>query len=176
MTEGSWRMSRIPPAPREQYVPLFGEDASPTMQVFAHVPELAAAQIACNEAMGCKGGGNRLPFRLHELCRLRIAFHNQCRVCMHQRYTDSTGATLDEGMACSLLLPDLPADLSEAELAAVALADKFATDHLSVTDEDFRRLQKHFTDAEVLELCFSMAFNVGFGRLTAVLDIDPVLV
>ncbi len=163
-------MSRIPAADPSAYEPLFGADATAAQQVFAHSPEIALAYVAFGDTARRFG---RLPFRLVELVRLRVAFHNQCRLCMSLRYTDEQGAAVEEGLVCSLEQPYDTDLLSEPERAAIAFADKMATDHLSIGDAAFAELRGHFTDAEVMELCFRVAANVGFGRMAAVLDVIP---
>jgi AhpD family alkylhydroperoxidase len=110
-----------------------------------------------------------LPRRLVELLRLRISFHNQCRTCMSIRYSDGLDDGLTENLVCSLEKPQESDDLTPAEKAALAFADKFATDHLSITDETFALLYNHYSVPEVMELCFQVATFVGYGRMGAVL-------
>ncbi len=45
------------------------------------------------------------------------------------RYPDAIAAGLDEPLVCSLEKPEGEPDLTEPERAALAFADKFATDH-----------------------------------------------
>jgi alkylhydroperoxidase family enzyme len=161
-------MSRIPPAGPAEYEPVFGAGASEPQKVFAHSPAIAKAYTAWGDTVRSSGV---LPFRLVELVRIRVAFHNQCRMCMSLRYPDSSGTGLDEGLVCSLEKPDEAADLTAAERSALRFADLMATDHLSIDDDTFSGLREHFDDAEIMELCFRVAANVGFGRMAAVLDI-----
>jgi len=163
-------MVRLAPTDPAVYEPLFGADASPAHKVFAHAPEIAQAYLAFGDTARKYG---TLPFRLVELVRLRVAFHNQCRMCMSLRYADPDGTSLDEGLVCSLEKPYEADDLSDAERAALAYADKMATDHLSIDEAMFDELHRHFTDAEIMELCLRVAANVGFGRMAAVLDVIP---
>jgi AhpD family alkylhydroperoxidase len=159
-------MSRVPPAPREQYEPLFGASAPLRQQVYAQAPDIAGAYLQFMRALRENG---TLPRRLVELVRLRVSFHNQCRTCMSIRYSDALDDGLSDGLVCSLERPEESDDLSDAEKAALAFADKMATDHLSVTDETFRRLYEHFDTQHVMELCFQVATFVGYGRMGAVL-------
>lgn len=163
-------MPRIPYTEPAVYEPVFGADATPAEQVFAHSPDIALAYLAFGATARRVGV---LPFRLVELVRLRVAFHNQCRLCMSLRYEDGAGAPVDEGVVCSLEQPYDTDLLSPDERAAIAFADKMATDHLSIGDDTFEELRSRFTDAEVMELCFRVAANVGFGRMAAVLDVIP---
>lgn len=115
-----------------------------------------------------------LPERLIELVRLRVAFHNQCRSCMAIRYS-SAAADVDEGLVCSLEQPQEAAELSVAEKTAIDFADRFATDHLSITDARFDALREHFSEAEIVELMVHCALYVGMGRLAALLDMTEDL-
>ncbi len=138
-----------------------------TMRMFAHRPAIAKGIIAL-------GGGIArdwsLSQRLKELVRLRVAFHNQCRSCMAIRYRDAVDEGVDEDLVCSLENPPEAPDLTEAEKAAIAYADKFATNHLSIGDADFDELRRHFDESQLVELGTWVAFCVGFGRLGAVWD------
>ncbi len=138
-----------------------------TMRMFAHRPAIAKGMMAL-------GGGIAadwtLPERLKELVRLRVAFHNQCRSCLAIRYRDAVADGVDEDLVCSLENPPEAPDLTEAEKAAIAYADKFATNHLSIGDDDFAELRQHFSEGQLVELGTWVAFCVGFGRLGAVWD------
>ena len=159
-------MSRVPPAPKEIYEPLVGASAPLRQQVYAQAPGIAGPYLHFMKALRDNG---TLPRRLVELVRLRVSFHNQCRTCMSIRYSDALDAGLTDGLVCSLERPEEADDLTDAEKAALAFADKMATDHLAVTDETFQRLYEHFDDQEVMELCFQVATFVGYGRMGAVL-------
>jgi AhpD family alkylhydroperoxidase len=165
-------MARVSPAPPEQYVPIFGEDAPLRKRVYARRPELAAALGRYMETLAT----NRvLPDRLIELVRIRIAFHNQCRSCMAVRYATGAVGGVTEDLVCSLEQPETAADLTEAERAAIAYADLLATDHLTVDDAVFDRLRQHFSEDEIVELCLNAALFVGMGRTTMTLDLTDDL-
>jgi AhpD family alkylhydroperoxidase len=131
---------------------------------FAHCPE---------QALGLMGFGGalkrhrRLPERLVELVRLRIAFFNQCRSCMAIRYADALADGVDEGLVCSLERPQEAENLSAAEKAAIRYGELMATDHLAIDDGIYAELKAHFSEAEIVELGMTVAFFVGFGRLAA---------
>ncbi len=156
------------PALREQFNADEATDLElGTMRMFAHRPAIAKGMIAL-------GGGIAedwsMSQRLKELVRLRVAFHNQCRSCLAIRYRDAVADGVDEDLVCSLENPPEAADLTEAEKAAIEYADKFATNHLSIGDEDFDELRRHFSEGQLVELGTWVAFCVGFGRLGAVWD------
>ncbi|MGH8443937.1 MAG: carboxymuconolactone decarboxylase family protein [Solimonas sp.] len=122
---------------------------------------------AFSEAMR---SGSVLRPRLIELVRLRIAFHNQCRYCMSMRYGAALDDGLTENLVCSLEKPAHDPDLSAAEKAALAFADRFATDHLSIDAAMLARLAEHFTADEIADLGVLAACFTGFGRMGAVFD------
>lgn len=169
-------MSRIAKLPVEAWDPELrasssADQATPleqgVLRMLAHRPEIAKGVIAL-------GGGLRrdrtLSERLVELVRLRVAWHNQCRSCMAIRYRDAVADGVDEGLVCSLERPDEAPDLTPAEREALAYADRFATDHLSIDDAALDRLRVHFDEGQLVELGCWVAFCVGFGRLAAVFD------
>ncbi|MFS0736758.1 carboxymuconolactone decarboxylase family protein [Sphingomonas sp. 1P06PA] len=168
-------MTRISKLPVDQWDPdlraQFAADEATAleqgaMRIYAHRPAIAKGLIALGG--GIKRGGT-LPPRLIELVRLRVAFHNQCRSCLAIRYRDAVEDGVDENLVCSLEKPSEAPDLTEAERAALAYADRFATDHLSIDDAMIDRLRGHFDEGEIVELASWIAFCVGFGRLGAVL-------
>ncbi len=160
-------MSRLAPAPTEVYAPLFGEQAPMRVQIYAQRPEIAARFVEFGQLLR---DDHILPARLLELVRLRVAFHNQCRSCMSVRYSYGVEDGLTEGLVCSLERPEHADDLTDAERAAIAYADRMATDHLAVDDAVFAGLRERFTEPEIMELCFHVAFYVGFGRMAMSLD------
>ncbi|MBM4382650.1 MAG: carboxymuconolactone decarboxylase family protein [Deltaproteobacteria bacterium] len=137
------------------------------MRMFAHRPALAKGMM---QFAGALKLNRTLGERLVELVRLRVAFHNQCRSCMAIRYRDAVADGVTEDLVCSLEKPYDAPDLTDAEKAALAYADAFATDHLAVNDATFDRLRKHFSEPQIIELGMTIAFFVGFGRLAATLD------
>jgi len=159
-------MSRVPPAPMEQVKPIFGDDAPLFAQVFAQRPEIAAAYVQFTQVLREQ---RILPARLLELVRLRIAFHNQCRTCMAVRYSEAYADGLTEGLVCELESPSEATDLTGAERAAIGYADLAATNHHEITDATFDGLREHFTDPEIVELCFHVANFVGYGRMARAL-------
>ncbi|MEM6581501.1 MAG: carboxymuconolactone decarboxylase family protein [Pseudomonadota bacterium] len=173
-------MSRISKIPVEHWDPGLkeltqGDTASVIEQgitrMLAHTPEMAKGAIGFGAAIAIN---RTLPERLIELVRLRVAFHNQCRSCMAIRYS-SAASDVNEALVCSLEKPEEAPDLSPAERAALDFADRFATDHLSITDERFAALREHFNEAQTMELMLHLALYVGMGRLAALLDMTEEL-
>lgn len=160
-------MARLNPAPAEVFTPLFGAEASFRTQIYAQSPQIAEKFVELGQRMR---DVHQLPARLLELVRLRVAFHNQCRSCMSVRYSYGVEDGLTEDLVCSLERPQEADDISDSERAAIAYADLMATNHLEVSDQTFADLREHFSDAEIMELCFNVAYYVGFGRMAMSLD------
>jgi alkylhydroperoxidase family enzyme len=173
-------MSRISKLASEQWDPELAEFAqghSATdieqgiTRMLAHVPDMAMGALGFGAAVTVN---RTLPERLIELVRLRVAFHNQCRSCMAIRYA-SAADSVDEELVCSLERPQEAGNLTPQEQAALAFADRFATDHLSITDQRFAELRQHFDEPQTMELLLHLALYVGMGRLAAVLDMTEEL-
>lgn len=171
------RISKIPVADWDpELVAMTAGDTATVIEqgitrMLAHTPEMAKGAIGFGAAIAMN---RTLPERLVELVRLRVAFHNQCRSCMAIRYS-SASDVVSEDLVCSLEQPQEADDLSAAERAAIDLADRFATDHLSITDARFAALGEYFTEAQIMELLLHLALYVGMGRLAATLDMTEEL-
>jgi len=134
------------------------------MRMFAHCPGQAKGLAMFGGALKIN---RTLPDRLVELVRLRVAFHNQCKSCMAIRYQDGLNDGVTEDLVCSLENPPTADDLTDAEKAAIAYGEAFATHHLTIDDATYDGLRQHFSEAQVVELGMTVAFFVGFGRLAA---------
>jgi alkylhydroperoxidase family enzyme len=174
-------MSRISELPFEQWderlrAGITAEQLSPlerkSRSMLANAPHMALASGAF-QVMAAKE--QKLPDRLLELVRLRIAFHNQCRSCMAMRYQKGGEEVVTEDLVCSLEKPMEAPNLTEQEKAALAYADVFATNHFAIDDATFDELRKVFSDAEIVELGMFCAYYVGFGRFLACLDLTEDL-
>jgi len=136
--------------------------------VLANAPHIAMANAAF---LGTALQRCKLPRRLIELVRLRIAFHNQCRSCMAMRFQSAVEDGLTQDLVCSLEKPMEAPNLTKAEKAALEYADVFATNHFAINDETFRKLRQFFTEGQIVELGVLTGYFVGFGRFLASLDI-----
>jgi len=136
------------------------------IRFLAHCPDqvLGLMQFA-----GSLKTARKLPEKLVELVRLRVAFFNQCRSCMAIRYTDALEDGVTEDLVCSLERPQEAENLTPAEKAAIRFGEAMATDHLRIDEAMYAGLREHFTEAEIVELGMTCAFFVGFGRLAATL-------
>jgi len=142
------------------------------IRVLAHSPGVAKAVITFGMSLQ---KSSRLPRRLIELVRLRVAFHNRCRTCMSYRYQSAIADGLTENLVCSLEKPSEASDLTDREKAAIAYADLASTDHLSINDQTYDELRRYFTEAEIVELGAFLAYFIGFGRHAAAMDMTEEL-
>ena len=133
-------------------------------------PEIGGAVARYMKAVYTK---NRLPMRVRELARMVIALDNECVVCQNTRDSEGIAAGVDED------LYDHAADwrtwpgYSEQERVAAEFAQRFASDHTGLRDdEDFwARCHEHFTDELLTDLALSCALWLGTGRMLRTLDI-----
>jgi alkylhydroperoxidase family enzyme len=169
-------MTRFVSLPLDQWDPALRQqlqvDSAPMadvqrkiLGVYANAPELAKPFFEFEHKFW---QGFTLRPRLLEMMRLRIAFHNQCRSCMAMRFEPALEDGLTEDLVCSLEKPVEAPDLTDAEKAALDYADRFATNHLSISDDTIDNLRKHYTEQEVIEICMLCAYCTGFGRFAAV--------
>ncbi len=61
---------------------------------------------------------------------------------------------------------------TDAEKAAIRLADVLAGDHKAADDELFDELRKHYSESEILDLGWRITSFIGYGRLIRVLDLE----
>lgn len=174
-------MSRLPALDVEDWDPELRELVNPDdleplqsrqVAVLAHAPHMVKAN---GLFMATSMHALRLPRRLVELVRLRIAFHNQCRTCMVMRDQAALDDGLTDDLVCSLEKPVEAPDLTEREKLALEYADLFATNHFAIDQEVYDRLGQHFTKAEIIELGVLTGYFLGFGRLLSSLDFVEVL-
>lgn len=140
---------------------------STAMRAVAHRPDIVDAFAPFYWKLQMEGLLDR---KLIELVRLAIAQINQCMNCLGSRYQDSIDQGLTEEMVAALPNVERSLLFTDREKAAIVFAQKMASNHFSVGDEDFARLHKHFSEQEIVELGFDVAQFIGIGRLFAVID------
>lgn len=167
-------MARIEPIPFDELPPAqreFIEKGTSTREYNDPVPLQIMAYTHHEQA---PDDGDRHPnFPSHllggtllELLRIRSAQLGGCEPCMASRKVD--GATEDV-VAC-MVDPAADAKLSERELLAVEYLETLAGDHFSIGDAMYRRLAKHFTTAEIVELGLTCGHMIGTHRFFHTLD------
>lgn len=133
------------------------------LQLFAY----RSAQLAqVNMARTHMGAGTLLGGRILELLRIRSAQLGECEPCSQSRKHDSI---TDDDVAC-LLAPG-HGMLTDQEQMAVEFIDLLSADHHAMDDDFYRRLGKHFTAAQIIELGFTCASSMGLHRFLHTLDV-----
>lgn len=61
---------------------------------------------------------------------------------------------------------------SDAEKAAIRLADVLAGDHKAASDDLFEELRKHYNESEIMDLSFRITSFIGYGRMIRVLGLE----
>ena len=138
-------------------------------RAFAAHPDILERYLAFYYPFHASEPGSLLESRIKELVRLRIATLNGCKTCKAARLAPSD---VSEREAALRVDEPAAAEFSERELAALALAEQMALDHLSYDDDAMRALQRHFSQAEILELMMMIGQYIGFGRMLAMLQLE----
>lgn len=167
-------MPRIEPVPLNQLEPDVRKSLEKAVASGAVASTIVQQITAYNRAMlrmqiGMPGPvqmGILLEPRLLELVRLRSAQLGGCAECAAARYGDLVG---EDEVSC--LIAGQYDDLTERERLAVLYITLVHTDHHSVGDEFYRELRSVFSTAEIVELGFYVASNVGLHRVLHTWDL-----
>ena len=143
-------------------------DQPEIVRVWGLRPEMGKAVQGISYAVYSQ---SRLPARVREAARMRIAQINDCVVCRGWRIPELAEQGVTEELYEHVDDPDA-GDYSEQERLAIEFAERFALNHRSLDDAFFVRLREHFTDPEILDLTICVGNWLAFGRLTMVLDLD----
>jgi len=169
-------MSRLPTIPVEQWPPDLVEamqaaDMTHTERgvstIFANNPPVLKAMLAMGVALLTN---TSLSKRTQELIRLRLAFLNQCDLCIFMRYISAREDGLTEDHVRQLEDHRNAPDFTEAEKAILAYVDLTLCDPQSITQATFDNLGRFFSVSQIVDLSALIAFYDGFGRLEAILD------
>jgi uncharacterized peroxidase-related enzyme len=95
--------------------------------------------------------GRSLDRKLYEMIYLRVSFINGCHYCEQHHVASSkrVGLTTEDWKA---LKQSNYARFTEKEQTALAYAEKLTRASREVTDADFEKLKKHFSDPEIVDL------------------------
>ncbi len=167
--------------------------ADPSAYVWtAYAPEIGAAAAAYSLAVY---EHSKLSLRELEAARIRTAQLNGCKLCMGMRsgrdlqgHIERSGGNPaisvvarggdapDEAFYEAVADWKTAACFSARERLVIEFADRFGAAPQSMDrDEDFwNALHAAFSDAEIVDLTFSVGSWVALGRLTHILDLDGV--
>ena len=133
-------------------------------------PQMSAGLVALSEAVY---GKSKLPLRVREIARMRVALSNQCEVCRNARYATATPDAPDEDFYTHVLDWRSWPGYSERERLAAEYAEGFVLDHVSLREDAgfWLRLRAHYSDAEIVDLAFCCLLWLGAGRTMRLLDV-----
>src|SRR5581483_1358807 len=113
-----------------------------------------------------------LPWRLHELVRMRIAQINECTVCLAWRTPQALEAGITDELLAGVRYASERPEYTGAERVAIEYAERFCTDSARIDDALLARLGEHFDAGEIVELTLVVAKYLAFGRFMQVLGLD----
>jgi uncharacterized peroxidase-related enzyme len=125
-------------------------------KALAHRPEMLKNFLPFYASVG-----RSLDRKLYEMIYLRVSFINACNYCQQHHVASSkrVGLTAEDWKA---LKDGDYSRFPEKERTALAYAEKLTRAPRDVTDADFEKLKKHFSDAEIVDL----HLLVGLANLT----------
>lgn len=133
-------------------------------------PDMAPGLVALSDAVY---GRSKLPLRVQEIARMRIALANGCEVCRNARYAEAAEENLDDAFYQHVLQWSTWTGYSTRERLAAEYAEGFAQDHLALRDNNdfWSRMSAHFRDDEIVDLALCCTLWLGAGRTMRVLDV-----
>jgi uncharacterized peroxidase-related enzyme len=125
-------------------------------KALAHRPEILKAFLPFYASVG-----RSLDRKLYEMIYLLVSFINGCHYCQQHHVASSkrVGLTAEDWKA---LKEGNYTRFTEKEQSALAYAEKLTRASREVTDADFEKLKKPFSDAEIVDL----HLLVGLANLT----------
>jgi len=138
-------------------------------RTMAHRPEIFETIIAHMDAVLNTG---TLPKALKELVIVRTSQVNRTPYCLASHtaickrlgWSDAQLEALRNASA---------ADFTEAEKAAIHLAEVMTLDAHTYSDADFTRLRSHYSEGEVVELLAAIGLFNYFNRFNDLLEMEP---
>ena len=138
--------------------------SSPRLDYFTLAPKAARALSQLSAAAGAS-----LDKRLRELVNLRISQINGCAFCIDMHWADLVKHGMDPRHVNAVAgWREAQRFFSDAERAAFNWAEAVnALPHRAPSDDDFRAVQQHFSDAEIAELTFAVGAIRSWNMLNA---------
>lgn len=140
------------------------------VEVFAGTPELLT--FVMEDFYGRIFFGGRVEQRYKQLMRLKLSRLHGCRTCNKQNVPGALEAGISQAQVDAI---DTHRDgpFSEAEMAVLDYAELISMENSDriLADEDYGRLQTHFSDEQICELGVVGAVVTGMAKLSFVLDL-----
>lgn len=128
--------------------------------------------IAVHDFGDALQAGARLPVRVREAARIRIAHLNGCIPCSQTRIEDMAEHGLDEDFYAHVDDPARRGDYGAREAFAIGFAERFVAGPVAFDDGFWAAANAAFSEAELVELATHCAKWLGLGRLNAVMEIS----
>ncbi len=113
-----------------------------------------------------------LDHAIKELCRLYVSRSVQCEYCGNQRSVKATNAgTIKEEQVLDLLNFEKSTRYDDRQKAALAYAEAICW-HLETDDAFWARLNRHFSEAELVELGCMIGLTLGQQSWLRLLNIE----
>ena len=116
-----------------------------------------------------------LGLREFEAARLRVAQINGCLFCQDWR-TERDGQKVEATFDQAVRDWRTTDAFDERARLAAEYAELYATDHHSIDDAFWQRMQAEYDQREIVELSMCLGSWLSFGRLNRVLGLDTVCV
>jgi len=140
------------------------------IEVFASAPELV--DLVMNEFYMKVFFGGRVAQRYKQLIRLRLSIVHGCRTCNKQNVPGALEAGISQAQVDAMIGNRLEDSLfTDADQAVLAYAEQMVLTNMNgdLSPELYRRLRRHFSEAEILELGVVMAIIGGMAKLSFLL-------
>lgn len=135
-------------------------------KALAHRPDMLKTFLAFYASVG-----KSLDRKLYEMIYLRVSFINGCHYCQQHHLASSKRAGLAPEDWKALKDGNYSRS-TEKEQAALAFAEKLTRASRDITDADFEKLKKHFSDAEIVDLHLLVGLANLTNRLTDPLGLE----
>ena len=139
-------------------------------RTMAHRPEIFSTIIAHMEAVLNTG---TLPKALKELVIVRTSQVNRTPYCLASHTAICKRLGWSDTQLLALEDSAGSGQFSEAEKAAIHLAEVMTLDAHTYSDADFTRLRSHYSEGEVVELLAAIGLFNYFNRFNDLLEMEP---
>jgi len=139
-------------------------------RTMAHRPEIFETIIAHMDAVLNTG---TLPKALKELVIVRTSQVNRTPYCLASHTAISKRLGWTDAQLDALKNASASDEFSDAEQAAIHLAEVMTLDAHTYSDADFRRLRSFYSEGEVVELMAAIGLFNYFNRFNDLLEMEP---
>jgi len=159
-------MENATPEVKEIYEKTLRGKPGNAQKALAHRPDMLKNFLAFYASVG-----RSLDRKLYEMIYLRVSFINGCHYCEQHHVASSkrVGLTAEDWKA---LQNGTYARFTEKEHAALAYAENLTRASREITDADFEKLKKHFSEPEIVDLHLLVGLANLTNRLTDPLGLE----